>query len=164
MKFPTVGRRTAACVLGVAALALAAAGCGARAPLLVWEGTGPPGARSADAAAAELATVAPGVAAGAWGASADATFQLLRAGVAEEPHVHDHHDLTVVLLRGRGAVIVAGRRYDLQAGDVLHVGRGRVHHFHPAGGEAALALAIYTPRLEGPDRRPAPARSPGGDD
>jgi mannose-6-phosphate isomerase-like protein (cupin superfamily) len=124
----------------------------ARAPQLVWEGAGAAHARDADALAASLARGAGDLRTGTWGESPDATYQLLETSTAERPHVHDHHDLTVVILRGRGTLVVAGRDRPVEAGDVLHVARGRVHHFHPSG--TVLALAIFTPRLEKPDNRP----------
>src|SRR5690242_13382717 len=80
-------------------------GCGTPAePRLIWEGAGTPRAATASEWASTLAVRQPGVRAGAWGASPDATFQLLEARVPERPHVHDAHDLTVVLLRGRGVL------------------------------------------------------------
>jgi mannose-6-phosphate isomerase-like protein (cupin superfamily) len=126
----------------------------ARSPQLVWEGAGAAHAGDADALAASLTRGAGDLGTGTWGESPDATFQLLETRTAERPHVHDRHDLTVVILRGRGTLVVSGRSRQVVAGDVLHVARGRVHHFHPSGTVPVLALAIFTPRLEQPDNRP----------
>ena len=134
------------------------AGCRAREPTLIWEGGGAARAQSVDAAVAGLPAAATGVRRGPWGESPDATFQLLDSDRAEEPHVHVAHDLTVAVLRGRGTVMVAGHRYDIRAGDVLHVGRGRVHAFAPSS-PGTIALAIFTPKLDGPDYVPASAVS-----
>lgn len=132
-----------------------AIGCrpGAR-PRLVWEGEGSPQMRSLDGTVRDLALTAPGVRVGTWGESRDATYQLLEVEVAEAPHVHQHHDLTIVMLRGRGTLVVGDRRYHLAAGDVVHIGRGRPHHFHPEGRVAVRGLGIFTPRLEGKDWQP----------
>jgi mannose-6-phosphate isomerase-like protein (cupin superfamily) len=140
-------------------------GCGpGPAPRLLWEGSGPPRAEEAGAAVLRLPETAPGVRSGPWGESADATFQLLGVEAGEQPHVHQHHDLTVVLLRGRGVLVVEGRRQPLRAGDVVHIGRGRVHHFHPDWRTSAVGLGIYTPKLVGKDYLPAPedAAAPAG--
>jgi mannose-6-phosphate isomerase-like protein (cupin superfamily) len=128
------------------------AGCRPTAgPTLVWEGAGAPLAQTATGAATRLPPVAPGTWRGAWGDSSDATFQLLASDRSEEPHVHRAHDLTVVLLRGGGTLIVEDRAYELRAGDVLHVMRGRMHHFHPDRGTSTVALAIFTPILRSKD-------------
>ena len=99
------------------------------------------------AVAETLVPRSPGVRAGIWGPSPAATFQLLEASTAELPHVHREHDLTVVLLRGHGVLWVEYRAHRLRAGDVVHIARGRPHHFHPADG-AVRALAIFTPTLD----------------
>ena len=125
-------------------------------PLLVWEGVGEPHARQTTAAMASLATRAPGVRAGAWGESPDATFEILEVEVAEHPHVHETHDLTVVILGGSGTLVAEGRRYRLRPGDVTHIARGRPHHFHPDGGKLVKGLVIFTPRLEARDWKPSP--------
>ena len=123
------------------------------APRLIWEGTGAPRTATASEWASALAVRQPGVRAGSWGSSPDATFQLLEARVPERPHVHDSHDLTVVLLRGRGVVRVDGREHPMTAGDVVHIGRGRVHAFVPTGTEPTLGLAIFSPATDKSDYR-----------
>ncbi len=124
------------------------------APTLVWEGTSGPRVESASAVAGRLTDAAPGVRRGGWGDAEDATMQLLETDRPEDPHVHERHDLTVVLLEGRGTVIVEGRRHPMRAGDVVHVGRGAVHALQPEG--KVIGLAIFTPRLERADYRPRP--------
>ena len=145
--------RTAA--LAAVVLAAFGVGCGTpRGPRLIWEGAG--GApRAADASewASTLATRQPGVRVGVWGASPDATYQLLETRTPERPHVHETHDLTVVLLRRRGVLHVDGREHPMAAGDVAHIGRGRVHAFVPSGSEPTLGLAIFSPAMVQPDYR-----------
>ena len=139
---------------GVAALLLSATwavGCGPTGPRLIWEGQGAPRAAGAPEWATDLVSRQPGVRAGAWGTSRDATFQLIEARAPERPHVHQSHDLTVVLLRGQGVLRVEGREHPMTSGDVVHVSRGRLHHFRPTGTDPALALAIFSPQLSGPD-------------
>ncbi|HEY2388988.1 MAG TPA: cupin domain-containing protein [Candidatus Binatia bacterium] len=135
-------------------LALVPVACG-RPPSLVWEGAGPPRETSVGGATAGLAAAGPAARRGPWGDAAGESLLLMESADAEEPHVHRRHDLTVVLLRGRGTLVVEGRRHDLHAGDVAHIARGKVHAFAPSG--RATALAIFTPRLDGPDSVPASA-------
>ena len=134
--------------------ALLSMACG-RPPSLVWEGSG--AARQASIAdlTAALPAASPGIHRGPWGDGVDESLLLIDGTAAEQPHVHQRHDLTVVLLSGHGTLVVEGRRHDMRAGDVAHIGRGKVHAFAPSG--RATALAIFAPRLEAPDSVPAPA-------
>ena len=127
------------------------AGCASRSPRLVWLGWGDAKVMSVESAVTGLPQVSPGVRAGPWGSAEDASFQLIEAETAERPHVHDHHDLTVVMLRGSGVLVVEEREYAMQVGDVVHVRRRLIHHFHPSG--TVTGLVIYTPRLDGRDYR-----------
>ena len=135
--------------LAIIVIAIVVGGCAGHSPTLVWEGGGAPRATRVETAVSTLRSVAPGVRSGVWGDSPDATFQLLDAQVAESPHVHERHDLTVVLIAGEGRLVVEDREYVLREGDVVHVERGRVHHFHPK--KSVLGLVIFSPRLEGID-------------
>jgi mannose-6-phosphate isomerase-like protein (cupin superfamily) len=139
-------------LVGLALLTAVACAPGQRDPRLIWVGADGVRVERASEARTGLTATIPGVRAGTWGATADATYQLIEAEVSERPHVHDAHDLTVVLLRGRGDLRVDGASIPMHAGDVVHLTRGRAHHFHPAAGKT-LGLAIYTPRLTGRDSR-----------
>jgi quercetin dioxygenase-like cupin family protein len=141
----------------VAVLASGIAGCATRPPpALLWADLA--GVRCLDVGEIlrALETVAPGIRTGSWGESPEATFQLLEIAAAEPPHVHDHHDLTIVLLAGSGTLVLAGRAYLMTAGDVAHIDRGVMHHFHPSNGQPCVGLAVFTPRLTGADRRLVP--------
>jgi mannose-6-phosphate isomerase-like protein (cupin superfamily) len=135
----------------LAAVLLAALGCAVREPRLVWEAGGAPTARTLAELDRLIVPAGPGLRAAAFGDAPEATFRVLEITEAERPHVHDRHDLTIVLLRGRGVLYVEERRHALRAGDVAHIGRGTSHHFHPRG--AVIGLAVYTPRLKGRDHR-----------
>jgi mannose-6-phosphate isomerase-like protein (cupin superfamily) len=137
-------------------MTMAVACAAPRVPQLVWEGAGAPRVAGSAEWAGTLAERQPGVRVGVWGASPDASFQLIEAHAPERPHVHESHDLTVVLLQGQGVLRTEERERSMAAGDVAHVGRGRVHWFEPTGREPALALAIFTPALSGPDYHEPP--------
>ncbi len=122
-------------------------------PRLVWEGAGIARAQSITEATLALRPMEPGRDGAAWGESTDATFRLLQTTVAEHPHVHDEHDLTIVILAGHGILTVTGREHGARPGDVLHIGRGRVHWFQPDPSEPVVAVAIFTPRLNAADSR-----------
>ena len=72
----------------------------------------------------------------------------------ETPHIHKEHDLTVVMLRGRGYLMLEQRRVELAAGDVLFVARGVVHYFVNTFNEPSVALAVFSPSFDGEDAIP----------
>src|SRR5512143_838933 len=82
--------------------------------------------------------------------SVAASWHVVQSRQPEPPHRHVAHDITVALLRGGGAMHVAGRpTVEVHPGDVTVVPRGLVHWFVPDG--AAVALITYAPPLDAPD-------------
>jgi mannose-6-phosphate isomerase-like protein (cupin superfamily) len=72
----------------------------------------------------------------------------------EKPHMHKMHDGTVVMVKGRGYLMMDNRRIDLSAGDVVYIPRGVVHYFVNTGGETAVAFVIFSPPFDGKDTVP----------
>lgn len=70
---------------------------------------------------------------------------------AETPHYHRFHDLTVTVLRGQGTMDIDGKKFPLEAGDVVHVNRGLRHYFRNTGQEPAAAFVVYSPPYDGRD-------------
>ena len=143
--------------LAIAVFGVGAVGCAARpSPSLLWADAS--GVRRLGTAeiAARVHPTAPGVRTASWGESVDATFQLLELTTPEPPHVHDSHDLTILLLRGAGTLYVADRAYPMASGDVAHIARGVEHHFHPSGSQPCVGIGIFSPVLSAPDRRLVP--------
>src|SRR5579884_4111556 len=70
-------------------------------------------------------------------------------------------ELTVHVLSGGGVLVLARRRVTLRAGDVVLIARGVTHWFTPGGREPAVALAVFTPPLDGPDAVPVDVDSAG---
>jgi|SRR5581483_4081088 len=91
------------------------------------------------------------------GRTATASYHLVQARGAEHPHRHAVHDLTVVVLRGRGTLTLAGAGVPLAAGDAAVVPRNTVHWFAPDSGRA-IALVVFAPPLDAPDVVPAEVR------
>jgi mannose-6-phosphate isomerase-like protein (cupin superfamily) len=69
----------------------------------------------------------------------------------EVPHYHRFHDLTVVVLRGEGVIDIEGRKYELKAGDVVHVNRGVRHFFRNTGKDVAVSFVTFSPPFDGRD-------------
>lgn len=80
--------------------------------------------------------------------------------VAREPigwHYHASHDETVVMLSGRGALVLestdgARQTHELEPGAVVFMPRERKHSFTPLDDAPAACLSIMTPPFDGQDR------------
>ena len=72
----------------------------------------------------------------------------------EVPHVHKKHDLTVVVLIGKGYLKLGKDRVELVKGDVLFIPRGTVHYFVNTFPFVSVALAAFSPPFDGKDTIP----------
>jgi mannose-6-phosphate isomerase-like protein (cupin superfamily) len=72
----------------------------------------------------------------------------------EKPHIHKLHDGTVVMVKGRGYLMMDNRRIDLSAGDIVYIPRGAVHYFVNTASEPAVAFVIFSPPFDGKDNLP----------
>ncbi len=72
----------------------------------------------------------------------------------EVPHIHKNHDLTVVVLRGQGYLMLEERRIELKPGGLLFIPRSIVHYFVNTHTDPSVALAIFTPPFDGKDTVP----------
>ena len=75
----------------------------------------------------------------------------------EAPHMHKTHDGTVIMMRGRGYLMMENRRMDLSVGDVVYIPRGVVHYYVNSASEPTVAFVIFSPPFDGKDTIPAPA-------
>jgi quercetin dioxygenase-like cupin family protein len=92
------------------------------------------------------------------GRTASTSYHVVQVRGAERPHRHATHDLTVVVLRGRGTLTLGERRLALAAGDAAVVARGEAHWFARDGREVAVALVAFAPPLDAPDNVPLARR------
>jgi quercetin dioxygenase-like cupin family protein len=88
------------------------------------------------------------------GRTASASYHVAQVRVGETPHRHLAHDLTVVVLRGRGTLTCDPAPIPLTAGDVAVIPRGQVHWFTNGGPAPAVALVVFAPPLDAPDSEP----------
>ncbi len=92
------------------------------------------------------------------GRTASASYHVVQVQGAERPHLHASHDLTVVVLQGRGTLRREGLPpLALGAGDAVVIPRGQVHWFTRDGRAPAVALVGFAPPLDAPDTVPVPA-------
>ncbi len=69
---------------------------------------------------------------------------------SETAHYHAGHDLTFVLLEGRGSLYLDGKVYRLSAGDIAFIPRGKVHYYRNESVVSVL-LATFSPKYDGKD-------------
>lgn len=81
------------------------------------------------------------------------SHHIIRLRTAEEPHVHDDHDLTAFILSGKARVIVGHQVVTVEKGDVVDIPRGTVHWAENLGREACEVYVIFTPPFDGKDHR-----------
>lgn len=86
-----------------------------------------------------------------------ASIHIVQIRGAETPHVHAEHDLRVVVVRGRGTMVIRGKRISAGVGSVFEIRRGVPHFFVSGGSTPAAALATFSPPYDGKDMVPAPA-------
>ncbi len=83
----------------------------------------------------------------------------------ELPHRHNRHDSTVILLQGRGTIVVGKERKQVRPGAVLFIPRGTIHHFANDARDPSVALVVFSPPFDGKDRevlhRPQAPAGPG---
>jgi mannose-6-phosphate isomerase-like protein (cupin superfamily) len=88
------------------------------------------------------------------GRSASSSQHIVQIRDREILHVHKLHDGTVIILRGQGYLVLAGKRIDVKAGDIIHIPRGVAHQYVNGAGEPTVALAVYAPAFDGKDTHP----------
>ena len=89
------------------------------------------------------------------GRTATATYHVVQVARREEPHRHLAHDLTLLVLRGRGVLVIGDVRFAVREGDAAVIPRATPHAFVNDGRVAAVTLAVFSPPLDAPDRVPA---------
>lgn len=90
--------------------------------------------------------VAPLVAAG------DFSAGLVKATGSIPLHYHADHDEFVVIVSGRGRMVLGQVEYEAKPGAIFFVPRGTLHAFHPVGKEPAGAVSVFGPAFDGKDR------------
>ncbi len=82
-----------------------------------------------------------------------ASHHLVRLAGSEKPHVHDAHDLTVFVLKGRVRVHLGDRSVVLKPGDVVQIPHGLRHWAQNIDSHASEAYVVFSPPYDGKDKR-----------
>ena len=88
------------------------------------------------------------------GQGSTVSHHLVQIRDREVPHVHKNHDLTVVVMRGRGPIVIAQEQRFLGVGDVVFIPRDTVHYFINVSPDPAVALVVFSPPFDGKDTVP----------
>jgi mannose-6-phosphate isomerase-like protein (cupin superfamily) len=89
------------------------------------------------------------------GQSQSASHHIVQIRDRESPHLHKAHDGTVIVLQGRGYLMMDTRRITLTAGDIVHIPRGVPHYYVNTDLEPTVAFVMYAPPFDGKDNVPA---------
>jgi mannose-6-phosphate isomerase-like protein (cupin superfamily) len=58
------------------------------------------------------------------------------------------------MMRGQGYLLLADKRVNRKAGDIVHVQRGVPHQYVNTAREPTVLLAVYSPPFDGKDNIP----------
>lgn len=79
------------------------------------------------------------------------SFHLVQIRDRETPHIHESHDLYVVLHRGKGTLHIGEETVDMKAGDSVFIPQGTPHYFITTGKEPTVGIGVFTPPYAGKD-------------
>ena len=89
-----------------------------------------------------------------------ANYHLLQLRFSEDPHLHEKHDLMVLVQSGRGVMHLKDQSFAVSPGSIIFIPRKIVHYFVNSGVEPAVAIAVFSPPYYGDDSIPIPAKRP----
>ena len=65
--------------------------------------------------------------------------------------MHKTHDGTVVMISGRGYLMMSDKQIELSAGDIVYIPRGAAHFYVNTGVEPTIAFVVFSPPFDGKD-------------
>ncbi|MBI5049073.1 MAG: cupin domain-containing protein [Deltaproteobacteria bacterium] len=71
----------------------------------------------------------------------------------EKPHIHETHDLTVMVKKGKGVLHLGKDDLRMRRGDIAFIPRGVLHYFVNTGSAPSVAYVIFTPMYDGKDMK-----------
>ena len=81
------------------------------------------------------------------------SMHAIRLRTAEKAHVHDAHDVSVLMTRGRAKVHTGERTEEMRKGSRIFIPRGAVHWAENTGPEPCEVFATFVPSYDGKDYR-----------
>ncbi len=81
----------------------------------------------------------------------DGSHFIIQIRDREKPHIHETHDLTVVVKSGKGILYMGKDELPMKCGDIAFIPRGVLHYFVNTGNKPAIAYVIFNPIYDGKD-------------
>lgn len=81
----------------------------------------------------------------------DGSHFIIQIRDREKSHIHETHDLTVVVKDGKGILHLGKDKLPMKCGDTAFIPRGVLHYFVNTGNKSAIAYVIFTPSYDGKD-------------
>ena len=79
-----------------------------------------------------------------------ASFHWVHVSELLKPHYHAKHDEVVIVVAGKGVMVIAQEEYEVGPGTLIRIPKGYVHSFRPKG--LVKALSVISPPFDGKDR------------
>lgn len=83
----------------------------------------------------------------------DSSHFIIQIRDREKPHIHETHDLTVVVKRGYGVLYLGKAKLPMRRGDIAFIPKGVPHYFVNEDSKPSIAYAIFTPFYDGKDMK-----------
>ncbi len=80
-----------------------------------------------------------------------ASAHKIRLRTKEKSHIHQEHDLVVVLIKGRGKLHYLNHSVKIKPGDIMEIPRGTIHWAENLDSEASEVYAVFIPPYDGKD-------------
>lgn len=83
----------------------------------------------------------------------DASHFIIHIRDREKPHIHETHDLTVIVKKGKGVLYLGKDKLPMRRGDIAFIPKGVPHYFENEDSKPSIAYAIFTPFYDGKDMK-----------
>lgn len=84
----------------------------------------------------------------------DSSHFIIQIRDREKPHIHETHDLTVIVKKGKGILHLGKDELPMRRGDIAFIPKGVLHYFVNTSSEPSIAYVIFTPFYDGKDMKP----------
>ncbi len=82
-----------------------------------------------------------------------ASYMIVRLNESETPHVHENHDLVVVMWKGKGTLFISDSKHELKPGDIVEIPRGVRHWVEKPEKGICEAYVISVPPYDPKDMK-----------
>ncbi len=83
----------------------------------------------------------------------DSSHFIIQIRDREKPHIHETHDLTVIVKKGKGILHLGKDELPMKRSDIAFIPKGVSHYFVNTDSEPSVAYVIFTPFYDGKDMK-----------